>query len=157
MWCSCVLSFSLCLMPISLSFCLFLCLSVQIWEEKRGEKGGKSSSAATEVRHSEWSWVWEDERREGKVRSFDDDDFSCFKFADIQTQIPCIYRVYIFSCLFLLRKTLYLSFVFPPDGRRLFTYYSHGNHWNQFINISAIPVFYLSLFPLHACHSWALY
>lgn len=53
-----------------LSFCLYHCFCVQIREEKRGEKGGKSSFAATEVRHPEWSWAREDERWKGKVGSF---------------------------------------------------------------------------------------
>lgn len=39
----------------------------QIREEKRREEGGKSSSATTEIWHSEWSWSWEDERWEREV------------------------------------------------------------------------------------------
>ncbi len=75
LWCfsllfSVFLIFSDAHLSLSLFVSVSLLLSVQVREEKRGEEGGKSSSAETEVRHSEWSWAREDERWEGKVGSF---------------------------------------------------------------------------------------
>lgn len=129
----------------SLFVSVSLLLSVQIREEKGGEEGGKSSSAETEVRHSEWSWAREDERREGKVGSFLEMRWLWF-FCSLNLRT---YRLRYCACseqVFLIEENPSTIFCFRPWLQMIV--YSHGTCWNHFINISTIPFFYcFSFFP----------
>lgn len=158
-----ILRFSLNVVIVS-DVCLHRCLSLSRFGKKKEEK--KEAKAALQQQKSdilsdhELERMKDERERWGAFWRLNGSDFLCFKFADIQTQIVCIFSLLVFShwekmCNHLLFSSFLAdecSFIILVE--LIETTSLHLCHSFPLLRL-ILSILYPSL--LHAYHSWALY